>query len=737
MERLVLWHRALPPTRLERDDADALGRWIDQAAARIRATGGALVARVGGTVVGAFELTELAAGIDLALALLDDVERPERDGDPPEADDSGWGGVRPSVSIGLATGELDEGPRGFAGAVLDRAQLLANRARRGEVVVDAVTRDLAGGEFLFDRAVGTGAAALRGTTLDRRTPRRSSCRAAVRHLGPAPVPTVIREALSDVAAAAIAPETRYVLLRGPSGAGSSRYLHDLAARARPALVLQLAGVPSGLEPLGSLRLALRDLDASSLDEVRRGEPLARDVLLARLADLLPKRPWFVLDPLTNLDPSSLEVVAAYAAAHPAFVVARAPVDAPLPRGLDGLPWDEHVLPSLRLDDAKEVAAAILGERTDPDLARRIAVLGGDTPLGVIEAARALVAGGDIVFDGQAFVWRTTPRAGVRAIPLDDLVDERVDSLEGPARALLEACALLPLGTGPEVLSAIARLDGLDEAALEEARERLETEAFAHRDRGAPTSEHLRRAVIQAMPPARRAELERFIATALEAHGPPGPLAAVSRGVALSEGGDGPAAAGLFLAAGQALAVARWTSAARRLAVAAASVDPRPETRSAAATLSRSLGSERPGMPVESVAQAAVNALLAGDLPTVERTVDAAIAEGRDLAAADRVRAMAYLAKGDPSRAMEAFRRLSQSTTREPRARARAALTLAWIQLHEGQATDAVRAGLEALAIVRRLKDPRGETAALNTIAACYRALGRAEDAEALTDAAPG
>ncbi|MCU0676095.1 MAG: tetratricopeptide repeat protein, partial [Myxococcota bacterium] len=93
-------------------------------------------------------------------------------------------------------------------------------------------------------------------------------------------------------------------------------------------------------------------------------------------------------------------------------------------------------------------------------------------------------------------------------------------------------------------------------------------------------------------------------------------------------------------------------------------------------------------------------------------VDAAIAEGRDLAAADRVRAMAYLAKGDPARAMEVFERLARNTAREPRARARSALTLAWIRLHSGDATEAIRAALEALALVRRLKDPR-ERVSLN------------------------
>jgi hypothetical protein len=86
--------------------------------------------------------------------------------------------------------------------------------------------------------------------------------------------------------------------------------------------------------------------------------------------------------------------------------------------------------------------------------------------------------------------------------------------------------------------------------------------------------------------------------------------------------------------------------------------------------------------------------------------------------------------------MEVFERLARNTAREPRARARSALTLAWIRLHSGDATEAIRAALEALALVRRLKDPRGETAALHTLAACYRSLQRDADAQRLEDAAP-
>lgn len=723
MDRLVLWHRVVPPTRLENDDPAGLEAWVDHVENGAHAIGGHALARAAGMIALAFDLTELEAALSLALAWLDEAEaaHPER-----------------QVAIGAATGEVTEGPRAASGAAIDRAHLLAGRARKGELVVDAATRDLAGTVFLFDRAVGTGAAALRGVAIDRRMPRRAECRRAIAHLRPAPVPTLLAEELTAVTELARSTTGACVLLRGPSGAGSSRFLFELERALAPTFVVRLGPVPGALEPLGSLRLALHahepGIHDGPLSELARGEVMERERIEEALLAVAGPRPWFVLDPLAGLDPSSLEIVASVALRAPCFVVARAGMDLPLPRPLEHLPWTEHLVPSLRLDDAKEVARAVLGD-ADEDVVRRVAVLGGDTPLGVIEAARNLIAAGDVILADDTFVWRNAPRTGIRAIPLDTLVHERLDTLEGATRALLEACALTPLGTTSEVTLELAQRDGLHD--VEALRAQLEAEAFLRPGSFAPTSEHLRRAALQSMPPARRAELERYLAAALATRGVQGPLAEVTRAMSLAEGGDAAGAAAMFLAAARALASKGWREPARRLAVAAVQTDPRAETRADATTLARSLGSERPPAdPSERVSQVAISALLAGDLGAVERTVDAAIAEGRDLAAADRVRAMAYLAKGDPARAMEAFERLARNTAREPRARARAALTLSWIRLHAGDATDAIRAALEALAIVRRLKDPRGETAALHTLAACYRSLQRDVEAKRLEDAAP-
>jgi hypothetical protein len=54
-----------------------------------------------------------------------------------------------------------------------------------------------------------------------------------------------------------------------------------------------------------------------------------------------------------------------------------------------------------------------------------------------------------------------------------------------------------------------------------------------------------------------------------------------------------------------------------------------------------------------------------------------------------------------------------------------------VALRAGRAPSAVRLALSALADARRAADERGEAVALFTLAACFRALGRPNDAALL------
>src|SRR5690606_35854146 len=158
---------------------------------------------------------------------------------------------------------------------------------------------------------------------------------------------------------------------------------------------------------------------------------------------------------------------------------RFPVDPPLPRPLVELEEEvrELTLPPLKTSDARVVAEAILGPATADEVARRVAVLGGDTVLGVVEAARTLIATGELVRDGDAFVWRVGPRQGAHAIGTEQLLAERLELLDSDSRRVLEAACVVPDGWPAEKLGAVAALDGIGEGAFALSLETLSREAL--------------------------------------------------------------------------------------------------------------------------------------------------------------------------------------------------------------------------------------------------------------------
>lgn len=776
MERFVLWHRIVPRAHDEGDGRESDAQWPRFVASRMRAAGGDILAVVGGAVVAGFDLPDVADALDASLGLLD------------EADRNAAGEEGGAVAVGVALGEvreveaLDGDRAGHVGTAIDRAQMLANRARAGEVVLDPNAHEAAGGLYLFGRQVGSGAAALRGQAIDRRQPKRDDCRRFVRHLRPAPVPPLAEEMLTSVRDLVERPGVHRVVLRGPAGAGAAAWMAALERELEPPLVLRLAGVPAALEPLGSLRRGLcrawgappavaaaveaMGVSKAASDKLMRmatGEAMPTDEAVDALRQLLAGASlggagaWILLDPAVAIDPATLEVVARvlHTSDLHALCLLRLGMEAPLPEALaGGGELTERVLPPLRTSDARAVAEVVLGEEPGSEVARRVAVLGGETPLGVEEAARTLVASGDLVYDGERFVWRVGPRAGMRAIPTEALMDERLGTLHGDSHRVLEVACSVPLGTPPSVVERVARLDGLSEQACGESLEQLRREAFIHDGPHVhPVSETLRQVVLQSMPPARTAELHRFVAMALRQE-PHGGFALGTIGYCLAEGGQGPEGARALLEAARAALGAGFTRSAVRLAAAAVQFDPSQETRVAAAAVSRSTSS-RPSAPgdaptspgvvsappedeegLHALVQRTVRAMLRRDYDAAERFIDMAIAEGCDRTSAERIRSVALLARGDTAAAMEALSRTHAGDERDGRRAVRAGLTRALVQLHGGEPHDAVRAALEALATSRDLRDPRGEAAALHILATCYRVLGREGEASALEDASP-
>lgn len=769
-ERLVLWHRRVPAVRDEQEDAEACARWSREVVSALARARAEVVCIAGGSVAALLDIIDHVEAIDAMLALMAEAERRE---------------PALKVSFGVALGDVaTHRLEGVAvtveGAVVDRAQLLANRARAGEIVLDPQAYELAQVTYLFGRQVGAGAGALKGYSLDRAHPRRRDCRPSIEHLGLPIVPNDVAEALARVEELVQLGGQHRVILRGPLGSGSREYIEALARDYAPPLLLRLEAVPAGLEPLGSLRYALtrrwktrEGVEAAvaplprsapeTLAKVARGAPVHRKDAVDALRALLEsqgeraQRPWVFANPLGSVNPATVGVLAdAFGDGGPdVLFIGRLPMDAKVPKPLQKRGVEEIILPPLRTADAREITDAILGPNTSEEVSRRVAVLGGDSPLGVLEAARTLIASGDLVWEGDRFRWRVGARGGVNGIPVDALLEERLASVEATPRRVLEAVCAAPSGAPSDLARSVAMADGIDTEALADAIDQLCIEALlAPEEPLYATSSVLRAVIVQAMPPSRVSEMYRFIAGAMEAaasHDAAFEKATV--GYYLAEGGQEAEGALALLEAGRAAAKNGFLRAAVRLAAAAVQYHPTPATRAAAAELSRSVTSQSmgaedrtakvpmslpaPDKPGATLGQSAVTALLARDFEAVDRLLDIAMAEGHDQIAIDRFRSIAHLARGDVSAAVEALARVRRhGETPSATALAKDELARGIVSVATGRVVDGVRAALRALKTSRESSDPQGEAAALSALALCYRAIGREDEAARFDEASP-
>jgi hypothetical protein len=742
VERLVVWLRWIIAARDGAEEARAAAAQARAVSARLVAVGGDVLTQLSGTVVATFEPSDLPDALDAMLDLCDEA-------------DHGESPVR--IALGLALGALGDEGGVPVGAALDRAQALASRGRDGEIVLDQEARDRAAPAFLFSRVMAVGPGGPRGFAIDRKFPRREPCREAVRGLGEPIVPPAHAALLALLRDAATSAAPGRVLLRGGFGEGARTTLAALARELRPGLVLDLRPVPGALDPLGSLAAALR-LAAPLLPLGLPGTPTltaiadAREVThadaLAALVGLVAnaahegKRVWFLLDPLVGLDPASVELVAEATGDQgcAALVVARLPVGAKAPSVLlRGGTVTDRVLPSLRTADARAIASDLLGASTDDDVARRVAVLGGDSPVGVLEATRTLLATGELVRRDDAFVWRLAPRASAASATPETLVSERLAMLDENAYRALEALCLTPEGAPPAIARHIAANDGMSAEAWARGFATLEAEGVLPQRAALATAPFLvRNVVVEALQPARASELHRFAAEALRAEDSPGVRAFGAGTIAryLVEGGRPAAASELLLRTAERAREAGFERAAVHLAAAAVRADPTDATRRAAAALVAEAPkqSEYPPARADSdTVERAVRAIVAKDFDAVERVVEAAVAAGGAPAAAERIRAVAQLARGDVGAALRTLqrnRRLARDGDTSASA-ARASLALALVLLNAGDPIPAVRAAVGALASARARSDARGEDAALRALASCYRALGRMDDAARL------
>jgi tetratricopeptide (TPR) repeat protein len=762
MECLVLWHRAIPVLD-EQEDAGAHDAWTDDVTSRVEGVGGRVVLRMGSTLVVLFEMHDAHAALAWGLETLDRAD----------ALDPSMAGLR--VALGVAVGEVEKHGHGLLGGAFDRAQLLANRARFGELVLDPACHAVARDKFLFARTVNTGSAGLRGDAIDRNHAFLADCRAELAHLRQPGLLAPIEEASCVVIDAAQKPGSVRLVLRGPSGAGARRLCARLIETLAPPLSLHVAGVPGGLEPLGSLRHALLhqfgseaavlarfpDLDDGArgdLTKLLRGDVVSFAEARALMHNVLRSsgeglgKSVLLLEPVGGIDPSTVkllnEVIDEPGAE--AILVVRLSEEGRVPTSIMSRGVLESTLPRLAPSLARTLAAQVLGEPEGSGLASRVAAIGGDTPLGVIEAARALVAAGDLIHEKGRFRFRLSPPSADGAVPLERLLADRLRSVDATAYRVLEVVSLLPQGAGDDALVAVAVLDGLAEEELQVSLAELASGwLLEHRTEWRTTSEQLRHVVLAAMPPARRAELYRFTAEATAALGAGGVFSGATLAYYQAEGGDAEAGAKGLLTAALAAADSGHLRGALRLAAAAVQFLPDDDTRRVAAHVSQTIkrreseanpareASVGESMEISSVVGAAatvraIDAIRARDFERAERYVELGIAQGRSLAAADRLRVALAVLRGSTEAAREAYAHLQQRGHAErPGELPRGAIAHALVLLQERDAKGAVRESLRALQGARKEQDPRGEQAALTALATCYRALARPEDAATL------
>ncbi|MFT3921333.1 MAG: hypothetical protein QM778_02235 [Myxococcales bacterium] len=775
MERLIVWQRWLPPAESSPEAIAQAALWRIAGRDRFVRDGAEVVVELGGTVVFALDSRQVARSVENCLALVAEFE--------PDAQESG------SVSFALTMGVVERPAQGpLVGDALDRAQALASVAEPFEIILDAAVQAAASTVFLFGRRV-EGLKGIRGEAIDRHYPRRADCTRALLHLARPRLSSNAQNQLGAFRHVAAMPGRHRVLLMGPYGAGASSWLRQVAEEMDPCTWLDVRAQSSALAPLSGLMYALRRLpegktlervltsneepdrlSLASLRAVREGRPVSRrDTIIAlrqylgRAHEQRGRRVLITVNPAPLIDPATVGVMAEVTrdGGPDGLVVLRLPLDAKAPEAFArGGTLAEIRVPGLAQAEARAFALSMLGKNTSNDIARRAAAMGGNTPLGVAEAVRVLVASGDVVFSEQQFRWRRGPAGRLSTHTVEALVEERIDKLPRGVRRMLEALALVPDPGEAPVVSEVADSEGLRDSVREDAIEELVSLSLLERGpSGLSLSTIVRAVVVAGIPPNRMLELNRAIARALERRIPSADaFARATLAYHMARGGRAPEAVDIMLEVAGLAGQLGYLRSGVRLAAAAVEFDPTDATRARAARLAESF-SERAGAmrkprverapgdaapkseqvqlpepPRDSAtlsAQAlhqAVEAILGRDFDAVERALELVIAAGRDGPSVDRLRAMTALVKGDRTGAL---RLLDRARHREENETPRTAIATALVLIETGELGAAVRQALHALALAREATDRAGERAAVATMAACYRKLGRDEDALAL------
>jgi hypothetical protein len=620
--------------------------------------------------------------------------------------------------IGISEGELlrlaDVGPLSALGwgTPLVTAVALARIAHPGEVLIDPEVRAVVRGEVLTSGTrVGKDAAqGVRGLVIDPRHTLRTGAAKTI-------VTRLVRPSLVGqhaVLEQLFSADPPVALIRADPGCGGTRLLAEIEASLAPARSLYLSS--AGAEPLGALRRAFArsvamsgPADPSLPAAHRRGleRLLAGDGFHVRLGAELILR-WVstsgavLVDDAMDIDDPSLDVIAAAAEidGDKLRIVARLDAATPLPPALQALAEGPTVnLGPLPRPAAEQLAASAAQDSLSLDEARRWARRGRFVPLGIVEALAEGLASGELsgMDDGVP-----TPRTGVDLrVQLDvkDWVRRRLKFVRPPARDLLRAVALLGICVEtPLVHDLVAEMD---------AREAEDHTSSLARDgwlvdslegfRVLPSRTH-REVLLDDLTETERTSWHEAASRVVERSGGTLASAEAARHAALA--GDHRRAVDLALVAAKASRQLELEAATDALlAFAGASPDdiaPQPEPP--------------------------------GDFRLLS-WIDGVQPDGDRNGAAARLHAIAALARGATSEALTSLRAgVEAAESAPPAGRSRALLAYGIALAVAGRHTDALFAGLEALARAREGNEPRGARA-------CARFLTRLAGAAGYREAA--
>lgn len=726
--RVVLWHAADPSIFM----GASTEIWLDHAASLFTTAGALATVTLSTNLVGVWNSVDIFDVMELTLSLQEAA--------------AAWSPNPIPLSLAVTCGDVSTRNGALHGAPIDQAHRLSAIAPSAVTLVSDEARQAAAARYLFTR-FGDETSAFHAFAVDPEIPRRVDTRSFAKALGAGSMASAHNALLRPFLPLFEKSTGHDTLLIEANSTSRIRNRLSTLAEDQGALVLWISPAPGGLEPLGALRLALaphyeRIESADGLEtlcRIAQGAVVAKRDLLEGVCNGLKelagdKRPWVIVDSPRGVDVATLGLLERLEKKLDFLFIARTPQQQSLPLQLATIDWERVIFGTPDRANLLDVVRQVLGPQTSESIIEHITTVGGESALGVIEAARTFVAEGELILEGDHFRWRTEHLDAVDAAPLDKLMMLRAATLDDSAHRMLEAIASSPRGTEHFLAEVLAEADGLDASARKNAIERLVDERFiSSPHKLGIDSEILRAVLVRSMPEARRAELSRGLAEALvtTTHFS-GPFASALVSYYLAQGERKQEAAEAMLVAARAAIDAKMFQAGRRLASAAVQQSPSKEVRIEAIELARrTKDQENEASQQGKHSERTVTKILEKAFDEVDDELDLAIADGCSLSSVYRLRALVSLRKGDIPGAFSMYSRARKHVKNTKSARAKSSIALAWILLHDGDHEASVRAALAALANARSENDERGQRVALETMSAIYRALGRDSDANSL------